>query len=505
MLTDGQVVDRYVVEHLLGAGGMATVYRVRHRTLGTLHALKVLSLTGPRMVDRFVQEGQVQARLRHPNVVAVTDVFDVGGAPGLLMEFIAGPSLDRRLVQSPIPLDAVERIFRGVLTGVGVAHAEGVIHRDLKPANVLLDGEVAKVADFGLAKVFADLMANDHHTRSGTAMGTPAYMAPEQVRDARSVDARADMWSLGCILYELLTARRPFDGPDMYAIFNAVVNGNFVPVERARPDLPRRWGVLVRACLETDRDRRIPDTAALASLFDDADPAWGSRTLTPHGATMMSLPPYLGEPPDARPPRVPRPAAAPTLGPSSWPSTVPPAPARGRRWALGVVGVGAVLAAAGAAWWVSGSASGGAPLSEAPLVAAAIRASDPDAPQAPAIAPVPSEASASSAPAIARAIEAAPRPAPASRVVPPVDAAAVPDAAPIGTGTLKVNSIPWSSVTLDGVAQSDGAWSGEVAAGSHRVLLRTADGATHTQVVSVVAGGVSSVCWNFELDARCLD
>jgi len=137
-LVPGTAIDRYDVVRLLGHGGMAEVYPVRHRTLGTSHALKLLTLSGRSIRDRLIEEGRVQARLRHPNLVAVTDVLDVDGAPGLLMEFVDGPSPDAWLsTQRPDPSEA-ERLFRGILDGVGRAHRHGVVHRDLKPSNVLL-------------------------------------------------------------------------------------------------------------------------------------------------------------------------------------------------------------------------------------------------------------------------------------------------------------------------------------------------------------------------------
>src|SRR5688500_13232778 len=140
MLAVGEEVDRYVVEALLGSGGMAVVYRVRHRTLATAHALKVLTNTVPQVRERLVAEGRIQAGLRHVNLVAVTDVLDVGGAPALLMDYVEGPALVAWIEErGPLPLADVEAIFGGILAGVAMAHARGLVHRDLKPGNVLLD------------------------------------------------------------------------------------------------------------------------------------------------------------------------------------------------------------------------------------------------------------------------------------------------------------------------------------------------------------------------------
>ena len=172
MLAPGDTIDRYEVRERIGAGGTAVVYHVTHVALGTEHALKVLSVTSPVIRDRMLQEGRVQASLRHLNVVAVTDVLDVNGAPGLLMEHIEGPSLEAALEKFQIPLASAEALFVGIVNGVRQAHHHGLVHRDLKPANVLLastpDGFVPKVTDFGLAKVIAEAGAvGTGHTRAG--------------------------------------------------------------------------------------------------------------------------------------------------------------------------------------------------------------------------------------------------------------------------------------------------------------------------------------------------
>jgi len=180
-LEPGEVVDRYVIEQKIGQGGMAVVYRARHSQLGTLHAIKVLQVPALAIRDRLLLEGRAQATLRHPNIVNVTDVIDVHGAPGLVMELVEGPSLDDLLARVQLTIPQVDELARGILAGVAEAHRHGLIHRDLKPANVMLKptgtGFVPKVTDFGLAKV---LSADEGpgRTQSNVAMGTPAYMAP---------------------------------------------------------------------------------------------------------------------------------------------------------------------------------------------------------------------------------------------------------------------------------------------------------------------------------------
>jgi serine/threonine protein kinase len=271
----GKTVDRYVVERVLGAGGTAMVYLVKHSSLGTLHALKVLTLTGSSIRERMVREGQVQAKLQHPNVVAVTDQLDIDGALGLLMEYVDGPSLEAALQRYRLTMGDAETLFGGILSGVRAAHREGLVHRDLKPANVLLsrspDGFIPKVTDFGLAKML-EQDPSVAHTRSGIAMGTPSYMAPEQIRDARSVDQRADIWSLGCILYELTTRIRAFPGDEALAIYNAVVDGNYLSPRVHQPEMPERLHQAIVGCLQVDLDARIPDCDTLAAVMSGSIP-----------------------------------------------------------------------------------------------------------------------------------------------------------------------------------------------------------------------------------------
>jgi len=272
VLHPGDTIDRFTVEALLGTGGTAVVYRVRHQTLGTTHALKVLSVTSDVIRERMLTEGRVQAAMQHPNIVAVTDVIDVDGAPGLLMEYIEGPTLDKALDKYRISPASAETLFIGIASGVRKAHEHGLVHRDLKPANVLLartiEGFVPKVADFGLAKVLEEARdGQEGHTRSGVALGTPAYMAPEQIHDARTVDQRADIFALGCILYELMTRRRAFPGDNTISIYNNILDGRIVPARHWVPDLDERIDTAIKGALVIDKGARIPDTDTLLAVL----------------------------------------------------------------------------------------------------------------------------------------------------------------------------------------------------------------------------------------------
>jgi tRNA A-37 threonylcarbamoyl transferase component Bud32 len=254
-LARGARVEPYVVDDVLGRGGMAVVYRVRHAKLGTWHALKVLARHDASLVRRLVREGRAQARLAHPNVVPVTDLLDVGGMPGLVLPLVEGPSLSTLLgLHRPTEKDALT-LFAGVLAGVAHAHRRGIIHRDLKPTNVLLavseEGVRPRVVDFGLAKA-PGLGAETLLTRQGTALGTPAYAAPEQMRDAASADQRADVWSLGCVLYELLSGEQAFVARSPLAALTMMES----PELEALPRLREPLAALVRAMLSVDPDER---------------------------------------------------------------------------------------------------------------------------------------------------------------------------------------------------------------------------------------------------------
>jgi serine/threonine-protein kinase len=270
-LAEGEVVEKYRVEGVLGQGGMAVVYLVRHAQLGTTHALKVLTLSSPSIRERLLQEGRVQASLQHPNIVSVTDVIDVAGAPGLVMEHVNGASLDRLLETNRLSFEQVDILARDILAAVAFAHRQGLIHRDLKPANVLLAIRgttlVPKITDFGLAKVLAAENGRSSNTRTGATMGTPHYMAPEQIRDAKNVGPEADVFALGAILYELLTGQRAFDGNDLFEIFKAVAEGRYTPLRELVPDVPERMEHAIQAALEVDKAQRVADVDQLLALW----------------------------------------------------------------------------------------------------------------------------------------------------------------------------------------------------------------------------------------------
>lgn len=341
MLDLGTVVDRYRIEAVVASGGMATVYRVRHVQLGSEHALKVLDLPNASLKERLLTEGQVQARLNHPNLVRVTDIVPVNDAFGLVMEFVNGPTLEEWIAGlGAWPEDAqrraervaeCERLFRGILSAVAYAHRKGLVHRDLKPQNVLLednDGVLnPKVLDFGIAKLLQDEKAGGI-TRTGWGMGTPEYMAPEQLKAAKDVDARADIWALGCILYAMYAGKSPFAREDLLQTFAALGTGQHEALEDLHPTLPPRLGNAVRACLQVTRERRIADCSRLSLLLTGEIAPGGDATEEAVNPATSTAPPTptLGAQISAE--RIAAPPAAARAASPAYASPTPPPPPR---------------------------------------------------------------------------------------------------------------------------------------------------------------------------------
>ncbi len=277
LLNAGATVDRYMVEGLLGEGGIAEVYLARHSSLGVLRALKIVRVGSDVIRERLMLEGRIQARLNHPNVVSVVDVLTSADGPVLVMEFVPGPSLYALLYERRLRLAQSTALAQGILAGVAAAHKQGLVHRDLKPANILIDPSngrlVPRVADFGLAKVLLlDEDLGGPHTRTNATMGTPAYMAPEQQRNSKNVDARADVFALGAILYELVTGQPAFPLEDLFEILKAAREESYAPLRPLVPALgERRIGVIEAALRASPGDR----PANAGAMLD----AWGAETI----------------------------------------------------------------------------------------------------------------------------------------------------------------------------------------------------------------------------------
>jgi len=263
-LAQGETIHGLTVLKVMGVGATASVYLVRNEKTGTNCALKVLERTSDEIRRRLVDEGRAQAKLRHPNIVQVFETVEIKGQPALLMEYVHGPSLEWLLAEKgKLSIAAADCVAVGLLAGMTHAHGMGIIHRDLKPGNVLLQRVgmlwTPKIADFGVAKILdLDLAKGRSRTQTGGALGTPAYMAPEQIRDAKSVDIRADIYSLGTIFYEMLTGEPVFPGDDLLTIFTAVVAGSYTPAQIRVPDIPSRMNNVVERCLRSEPDDRFP-------------------------------------------------------------------------------------------------------------------------------------------------------------------------------------------------------------------------------------------------------
>jgi serine/threonine protein kinase len=289
----GTTIGSYEIRAALGEGGMGEVYRARDSKLGRDVALKILPQTfasDPDRVARFRREAQLLASLNHAHIAAIHGLEEVDGVPVLVLELVEGATLADRLVHGPIPADQALAIARQIAEALGAAHEHGIIHRDLKPANIKQRGDgVVKVLDFGLAKALDDGGSKEQDppygvtasptitspalTRVGVIMGTASYMSPEQAR-GRHVDRGADIWAWGCVLFEMLTGRRAFDGADTTEVIAAVVRAE-PEWARLPHDTPAAVRRLLRRCLEKDPRRRLADIRdarfTLEDLLADAD------------------------------------------------------------------------------------------------------------------------------------------------------------------------------------------------------------------------------------------
>ena len=269
------IAGKYRVERLIGRGGMGCIVAARHLQLDDTVALKFLLAPDDRVQEfhqRFLREARVTAKLRSTHVARTLD-FGVtdGGDPFIVMELLEGMTLRELLLRSaPLPVDQAVRYALQTCEGLAEAHRHQVVHRDLKPGNLFLTKDVfgsdqIKILDFGVAKLRNFAAAQSDLTAEGMLIGSPKYMAVEQLIHASEVDERADVWSLGAILYEMLVGRPPFAGAHSAAICLSIVRGDAPPSARdARPEIPEALDQAVFRCLARDLSRRTPDVAVLA-------------------------------------------------------------------------------------------------------------------------------------------------------------------------------------------------------------------------------------------------
>lgn len=280
-LADG----KYRVEGHIGRGATADVYLVRHLWLDRRYALKIPRADRRIDMARFQKEAQLQATLDHPNLVRVHDLTVISGRTGMVMEYVEGGAL---VAAGPLEPAEVDELVQGVLEGAAQAHGKGFVHRDLKPANVLISRSessfVPKIADFGIAKV----LSATRITRTGSTLGTLRYMAPEQLTDASRVDARADVFSLGILFYEIVCGAHPFlAGANYSPAHVGVEDVDCVPPAVWRSDLDPGLQAALIGALAPDPALRWSDARVMLDALE-GETAWGSSAQSRRIETLLS-------------------------------------------------------------------------------------------------------------------------------------------------------------------------------------------------------------------------
>ena len=289
-LSSGTRIGPYEVVASIGAGGMGEVYRARDTSLGRDVALKVLPESvahDPERLARFDREARTLAALNHPHIAQIHGFETAGGTPALVMEFVEGPTLDERIARGALPIDDAIIIARQIADALEAAHGQGIVHRDLKPANIKIrpDGTV-KVLDFGLAKALEPIqgsgpisqaasggmthsptITSPAMTQQGVILGTAPYMSPEQAK-GRPADQQSDIWAFGCVLFEMLTGRRAFQGEDIADTMAAVLRGH-PDWQALPPGLPAGVALVLRRSLARDRRERLRHIGDVRLLLDD--------------------------------------------------------------------------------------------------------------------------------------------------------------------------------------------------------------------------------------------
>jgi len=276
--------DRYRIESQLGAGGMATVYLatdLRHKrqvAIKVLHPELAVTI-GP---ERFLREIEIEARLEHPHILTLIESGESVDSLFYVMPYVGGESLRQRIERiGPLPVGEVVRFLHDVADALAFAHEQGVVHRDIKPDNILVSGRHASVMDFGIAKALSQATGSQALTTAGLTLGTPAYMAPEQVAADPAIDHRADIYAMGVTAYEMLAGKPPFTGGSPQQVLSAHVTATPVPIEQTRQDTPPALARAVMRCLAKEPADRWQSAEEMLPILETLQATITPETETP--------------------------------------------------------------------------------------------------------------------------------------------------------------------------------------------------------------------------------
>jgi serine/threonine protein kinase len=320
--------DRFRIESLLGTGAMGKVFRAMDVRTHVPVAVKVLHPDKARkeqVLQRFRREADILGELNHPGIVRVIDAGNAAdGTDYLVMELLEGMTLrDRLRTQGPMEPEQLLATVQAVTDALGAAHQKGIVHRDLKPDNIfLVQGGGVKVLDFGLSMLDTD----KRMTKTGVMLGTPRYMAPEQIRSAKDVDPRVDVYALGVTVHEALTGGSPFPAEDAGALLGCVIEGRIHRIEDQRPDLPTGLGDVIRRAMHKDRGQRFATMGAFGEAYGRS---LGYNTMKTRASLVNAYIAQQTAPRDSQPAQVPPPAEKPRF-------TMPDVTASGRAVAVSV-------------------------------------------------------------------------------------------------------------------------------------------------------------------------
>ncbi|MGN6103999.1 MAG: protein kinase domain-containing protein [Kofleriaceae bacterium] len=398
----GTTVGNYKILDRVSVGGMGTVFRGEHTLIGRIAAIKVLHpelSTNRDIVNRFFNEAKATTAILHPGIV---EVFDFGYMPSghayLVMEFLDGVTLSQRMKLRGVMHEGEAALYlRGVCSALAAAHAKGIVHRDLKPDNIFLIpdlesplGERSKLLDFGIAKL-TDIGLANNATKTGAVMGTPTYMSPEQCKGTGDVDHRADLYSIGCILYELVSGRPPFVNFGAGELIGSHLFVQPDPVSHHAPGISRESEALIMALLDKQPERRIQSARELAQIlteiaqrfvavplgtpFDLTRPSIGAIPAT---GALAAQPPLVPQPPHLATPAplstpTPVPAMPTTLSGAASQSVVMPVPAEKSSCKVIAIGMAEVAIAAGGVLAAIGLTGGSDPQPATPAASPAVR------------------------------------------------------------------------------------------------------------------------------------